>query len=185
MRLEIKIFVFSYLLLILTMFVLPFFSVDNYSILKNTTSHLGAQNTPNSWIMNVTFILLGMSSIFAGWSHYKGFWFQKMLLLIFGFSLVAVAIYNHAPINKEVLYNIKEDKLHSLFASITGFSFTILAISTGLIKDIKSKMILPICVGVIATILSIMMFKIENYMGVWQRLIFIISFGWMLYEFKK
>jgi hypothetical membrane protein len=54
---------------------------------------LGAQKTPNSLIMNVSFVLMGVTSVVAGWSHYDGFWFQKALLLIFGVSLVLVAFF--------------------------------------------------------------------------------------------
>jgi hypothetical protein len=60
----------------------------------------------------------------------------------------------------------------------------VLAISTGFIKKDKRNKFLPILIGIIATILSMMMFTIESYMGIWQRLIFTISFAWMIYEFK-
>jgi hypothetical membrane protein len=179
-----KIFILAYLILILVMFILPFFTAKGYSIISNTTSQLGAQKTPNSWIMNGTFALMGLTSIYAGWSHYSQ-WFHKILLLIFGISLVFTAIYSHAPINSDLIFSTKEDELHSLFASITGFSFTVLAIATGLIKKETSELFLPIIIGILATVLSLMMFKIENYMGIWQRLLFIISFGWLVYEFKN
>jgi hypothetical membrane protein len=167
------------------MFALPFFTAAGYSILKHTTSQLGAQNTPNAWMMNFTFALMGLTGIYAGWAHYHKYWLHKILLLSFGASLVFVAIYSHAPIDPLINYNVREDELHSVFASSTGFSFTILAISTGFIKKGKSRQFLPILIGLIATVLSMMMFSIENYRGIWQRLIFIISFAWMIYEFKN
>lgn len=167
------------------MFVLPFFTAEGYYIISHTTSQLGAQNTKNAWIMNFVFVLMGLTTIYVGWKHYDGYWLHKILLLLFGMSLVFTAVYSHAPINSLISYNIREDELHSLFASTTGFSFTILAISTGFVKKDTRKKFLPILVGIIATILSMMMFMIESYMGIWQRLIFIISFGWMIYEFKN
>jgi hypothetical membrane protein len=182
---KLKIFIAAYFILILVMFVLPFFTAEGYSIARHTTSQMGAQKTPNSWIMNLTFALMGLTSIYAGWSHYDGYWFQKVSLLAFGISLVFAAIYSHAPINPTLSFSVREDELHSFFASTTGFSFTVLAVSSGFIKDAKSEMWLPIVVGIIATLLSVMMFKIENYMGIWQRMIFIISFGWMIFEFKN
>jgi hypothetical membrane protein len=185
MKLEMKIFVASYILLIVTMFVLPFFSAEEYSIVKHTTSQLGAQKTPNSCIMNIIFASMGITSIWAGWVHYEGFWFQRILLLIFGISLILVAIYNHAPITEGLTFSDKSDKLHSLFASTTGFSFTILAISTAFIKEEKPEMILPLAIAVLAIILSLLIFKVEGFMGIWQRLMFISTFGWMIYEFKS
>ncbi len=178
-------FFLSYLLLLAVMFILPFYTAAGYSIMNNTTSQLGAQLTPNAWVMNLTFVLIGLTSICAGWPHYEGYWIQKSMLLIFGISLVLVAFFSHAPIDTSLNYNVQEDKLHSLFASATGFSFTILAISTGFIKVHKTEMLLPIMIGIVATLLSLLMFKLENFAGIWQRLIFILSFGWMAYEFRK
>jgi hypothetical protein len=74
--------------------------------------------------------------------------------------------------------------MHSVFAFTTGFSFTLLAIATAFIKTGKIEKIIPIIVGIMATVLSSLMFSIEEFMGIWQRLLFIISFGWTIYEFK-
>lgn len=46
-------------------------------------------------------------------------------------------------------------------------------------------MFLPVAIGLLATFLSILMFKVENMMGIWQRMIFVCSFGWLLYEFSS
>ena len=40
---------YALILLILVMFILSFFSVDTYSIIKNTTSHLGAPDYSGIW----------------------------------------------------------------------------------------------------------------------------------------
>jgi hypothetical membrane protein len=181
---KLKIFISAYLILMVVMFLLPFFTEQGYSIIRHTTSQLGAQNTKNAWIMNITFALMGLTSIYAGWEHYSRFWLHKILLLLFGMSLVFAAIYSHAPINPLVDYHIREDELHSVFASSTGFGFTILAISTGFIKKDMKRKRLPIFIGILATVLSMMMFSIESYMGIWQRMIFVTSFGWLIYEFS-
>ena len=47
-----------YILFLLAAFGLPFFSFGGYSIVKNTTSHLGAQGSPHSWLMNAVFVFL-------------------------------------------------------------------------------------------------------------------------------
>lgn len=75
-----------YIFLILAMFLLPSFSVEGYSVLKNTTSHLGAQNAPYAWVMNVVFFMLGAACILEGWLHLHRFWFQKLICLWPGFD---------------------------------------------------------------------------------------------------
>ena len=75
---EILILVAAYALLLLVMFILPWYSTPEYSIMNNTLSQLGAQNTPNAWIMNLTFVSLGISSVIAGWKYFEGFAFQRL-----------------------------------------------------------------------------------------------------------
>lgn len=69
---------FAYILLLIVMIVLPFFSVPSFVIWKNTTSHLGAQNAPNSWIMNLTFILLGITTFFEAWKKLGDYLFHRI-----------------------------------------------------------------------------------------------------------
>ena len=90
----------TYILMLLVIFVLPFYSHENYTILKNTTSHLGAQNTPNSWIMNITFILLGVTSIWTGWRFLGQYWFQKAARMVFGISLGTIVVAINAQLQK-------------------------------------------------------------------------------------
>ncbi len=123
-----------YFIMILVIFILLYFSVAGYLIIKNTTSQLGAQNTPNAWVMNAVFMLLGIACVIEGWTNLKGYWFPKIILTIFGVSLLSTGIFRHAPINENIAFNMQEDQLHSLFASITGFSFTMLAFSATFIE---------------------------------------------------
>lgn len=81
----------AYILMLLIMFILPFYSVDEYSILKNTTSHLGAQGAPYAWLMNVAFALFGIAAIVDGWMRLSKYWLHKVVLTIFGISLVLTA----------------------------------------------------------------------------------------------
>ena len=93
----------------MVMFILPFYSVDSYTISKNTTSHLGAQNESYAWIMNVTFVLLALTSIISGWKFYQGLWFHRVVLIIFGISLICAAYFQHGPIDPGIKYDIMED----------------------------------------------------------------------------
>ncbi|MTI27974.1 DUF998 domain-containing protein, partial [Fulvivirga kasyanovii] len=118
MKSKILYFVLAYVLLIVVMFLLPPFSASDYSLVKNTTSQLGAQSTPNAWIMNVTFVALGLSVMAAGWKFLKNYWLQRIVLLVFGVSLVFVAIYSHAPIDITLDYSHREHQIHSVFSSV-------------------------------------------------------------------
>ncbi len=182
---DVRFLAYAYILMLFVIFILPFYSLDDYTILRNTTSQLGAQNTPNSWIMNFTFVILGITSIYAGWRFLGKYWFQKIVLLVFGTALIMTAIFQHAPIDPSLYYSVKEDNMHSLFANITGFSFSILAVSIGFVAKERKHKILAFLVTLLAPLLSLMMFYeyTEGWKGIWQRFIFIGMFGWMIYTF--
>ncbi|MDP3965028.1 MAG: DUF998 domain-containing protein [bacterium] len=173
-----------YILLLFIMFILPYYSAEEYSILKNTTSQLGAQHAPNAWIMNITFCLLGIACMLEAWIYLKTFWVHKILLTIFGTGLILTAVFRHEPIIEGIPYNDFESALHSLFATIVGFSFTLFAISAAFIEKRNSKKLLAVLVGLIATGLSVLMITVTDYTGIWQRLIFIISFAWLMLFFE-
>ena len=181
---EILILVAAYCLLILVMFILPVYSAPEYSIISNTLSQLGAQNTPNAWIMNFTFVSLGIGSIIAGWRSFEGFAFQRLFLILFGISIILAAFFNHAPVNAPIQYNILENGWHSYFIFTAGMTFVILTVSSTFILEKQTARQLAKAAGISVILLSILTSEVAQAAGVWQRLFFIISFGWMIYSFK-
>ena len=182
---EILILVAAYVLLILVMFILPSYSTPEYSIISNTLSQLGAQYTPNAWIMNFTFVSLGIGSLIAGWRYFEGFAFQRLFLILFGISLTLAAFFNHAPVNTLTQYKISEDGWHSYFIFTAVLTFVILTISSTFILEKHTDKLLATAAGVSVIFLSVLMSEMADAAGVWQRLLFIISFGWMIYSFKS
>ena len=181
---EILILVAAYALLLLVMFILPRYSTPEYSIINNTLSQLGAQNTPNAWIMNLTYVSLGISSVIAGWRYFEGFAFQRLFLILFGISLSLAAFFNHAPVNPLIQYEISEDGWHSYFICTTGLTFVILTVSSTFIIENHTDRLLAAGAGLSVILFSVLMTEVAQAAGVWQRFIFIISLGWMIYCFK-
>ena len=175
----------AYILLLLAMFILPLITAPEISIARNTLSELGAQFSPWSWIMNSIFAALALSAVISGWGYYEGFVFLRIILVLFGISLVLSAIFNQAPVNPEIRYNIREDGLHLYFACTTWITFIILTFSTALILEKQADRLLAVITGISAVLLSILASEADRTAGVWQRLLFITSFGWMIYTFKK
>jgi len=171
----------AYVLMLLVIFILPFHSVDEYSILKNTTSHLGAQGAPNAWMMNAVFALLGISAIVDGWRYLSKYWLHKVVLTIFGISLVLVAFFQHAPIVGGIEFSVLEDDLHSMFASITGYSFVFFAVSAAFIESTRKRKLVAVGVGIVAMLLSFLIFNVAQFAGIWQRTMFITMFAWLMY----
>ena len=109
--------------MLLTMFILPLFSVTGYSLIRNTLSDLGAQSAPNAWIMNSVFVSLAAGSVIAGWEYFEGFMLQRIILVLLGISLTLMAFFNHAPVIPDVKFNIGEDGWHAYFAVYSNILF--------------------------------------------------------------
>ena len=182
---DFRFLLYAFILLLIVMFVLPFYSADTYSIVRNTTSQLGAQSTKNAWIMNATFILVGISCIIEAWLHLGNFWFQKILLNIFGLGLICTAIFHHAPVTEGVIFSAREDDLHSVVSSIVGITFIIYAISSAFIEKTTRNRTIDILVGLAASLFSFLMLTLPDYAGIWQRTMFIISFVWLIWMLER
>ncbi len=180
-----KALLYSYVLLLLVMFILPFFSATGYHLLCHTTSQLGAQSTPNSWVMNITFMGLGAACIYEALYHLKSEKLQQVLLIFFGMGLILSGIFKHAPIDSSVPFIKREDDLHSLASSLVGLSFTAFTFLSILITKTKRDKMLAIVVGISGTGLSFLIFNVPNYAGLFQKVMFILAFAWLLYFFSQ
>ncbi|MBI1307162.1 MAG: DUF998 domain-containing protein [Bacteroidetes bacterium] len=185
-------FLISCIALWIVMYILPRHTSPGYCIVCNTTSELGAQHTKNAWIMNLVFAALGISAVLSGSYLLK----QKDklsfgLLAGFGLSLIGVAIFHHKPVDPDVEYLKWMDDLHSIFATTTGIFFT----SFALISVLKTKQILFKILACLAFLISIIasvlmanagkhfIIDVPNYSGIYQRVMFFCTFGWMLIHF--
>ncbi len=174
--------VFSFILFLTVSFLLPFFSFKGYSVLSNTTSHLGAQGSPYAWVMNTVFILLGIMTILH--TGRTGSLYSRIFGLIFGLSLALTGVFQHAPLAESVqVVNQFHDLLHSIFATATGFSFTIFAAGHAFMSR-GAQRIAAVALAVIAIAVPLIMFGIPSVMGITQRFMFIAAFYWLFFYYK-
>ena len=166
-------------------FILPFFVKQDYSIAGDTISELGAQHSPSAWIVNSLLFILAIASVVAGWRSFSGFLFHRTILVLFGISLMLMALFNHAPVSTEICYINREAGWHTYFASTSVLTFIILAFATALIQDKQSDRFLSVLTGLSAILISILMSEAKVLDGAWQKLFFIISSGWMIYSFRQ
>jgi len=161
--------------------LLPLFSFDGYSIIKNTTSHLGSQGAPYNYIMNITFVLLGITSVIIA-INTKIISFS-VIGSLFGLSLILTAFFKHESFIISYESNLFEDQMHSVFATMTGFSFVLLSMMHAIISKDKQR-VYAIIVSIFATLNSLVMFLIPDIMGLLQRLMFMVSFTWLFFIMK-
>ncbi len=169
-----------YIILILVMFLLPFFSFDGYSILAHTTSHLGAQLSPHNWMMNLVFIIIGITVIIETIYFSKQITLITIPLVLFGVGLIGVAVFLHAPLVESQSYNGFADIMHSVAANTVGTAFTVYAISMIFIFEKKRHKTYALILSVLVIVLPLLMTFIPPLMGLFQRIMFMISFGWLV-----
>lgn len=167
-----------YILFLIVSIGLPFFSFEGYSILSNTTSHLAAQGSPFAWVMDVVFVCLGVMAIITAYATQIRY--HQVIGGIFGLSLVMTAFFPHVPLVSSVPVNLLQDQVHSIFASMTGFSFTLLAIGHGVMSQGRQR-VGGIIIAAIAILISLGMMTFPSLMGLLQRIMFVSAFGWLFF----
>lgn len=167
-----------YILFVLTIFILPYFSFENYSILTHTTSHLGAQGSPTALWMNIAFVTLSLTSLIHFQSNPDAS--QRVLGSLFSIAFLLTGIFPHAPLVENIEVNYQLDMLHSIFATTTGFLFTFLAFSAIFAKSTQKRH-LSVIAAVISILSSILMYFFPQYAGIIQRALFIYAFYWILF----
>jgi hypothetical protein len=179
------ILILATLLLVAVMLLLPLWSFDGYSMLEHTTSHLGAQGSPNAWVMNVTFVIAGVAALLAGWRVPGGHPLPLLLLGIFAISLALTGFYRHEPLVAGIETNDFEDRRHSLFATTTGFGFVAFAVSMAFASRERRDRALAVAAAALATLLSLGMAAWPELRGLLQRAMFVMAFGWLVYVTRE
>jgi len=176
------IYAIIFILFLVVLFVLPFFSFEGYSIIENSVSELGSQNTPGNWIANSSIILLGTATFFLGIKTLKRNVLQNIALFFFCFSFILTGVFEMAgPFYEQYHYNYTQDGLHFLFSTITGFAFCLFCVLfTLILSDIKD-IFQSIIMFVFAMSASFLMFTFPEYKGIIQRVLFIGAFSWLFF----
>jgi hypothetical membrane protein len=164
------------------MFVLPLFSFEGYSIAQNTISELGAQKVPGNWFANTTIVLVSFGIVLLATKQIKLYWKQLIALYFFCISFFLTGVYQLAGIDAhQYIFNYTDDALHSLFYMITGFAFCVFCILLIFIVKEKKPKWQTFGAFSLALIAPLMMWQYPEYRGIFQRILFLGSFGWLFY----
>lgn len=155
-----------------------FFSFDGYSLLSNTTSHLGAQGSPHAWVMNLVFLGMGATAIWI--TYATRIRYDQVIGGVFGGSLMVTAVFRHAPLMAGKPADVLQDQLHSIVASATGLSFILLAMGHGVMSAGRQRTG-GFALAAFATLISVCMAAFPSIAGLLQRVLFVVAFGWLFF----
>lgn len=164
-----------------------FFAPPGYTWTRNTISDIASQGHTRKWIMQAGFI--GFGILLAGGLVLKSFTMGRInpadiLILIYGLSVLVTGFFCEAPIDKSLAYSVRDAKLHSLFATVGGFSLSLGILWYLLAAASAPERILHLVFLVLITGLSMLFGVAEKGtffigQGVVQRIMYLAAFIWL------
>lgn len=181
MRLFARFYIFAYAVLIITVMLLPFTTDAGLSFFSDSLSNLGAHQTSGNWAMNITFMLMSLATLLYGISRLTDQGFAMITLVFFCVCFFLTGYYQMAGKNPLIHYNYSYDALHSLFLLLSGIGFSVLCFAIFLRTVKVAHKLLTVVILAFAILLPFLQFQLPEYRGVFQRIMFIICFGWLFY----
>jgi len=159
--------------------VAPFFNVESYSSVRHSVSELAAQHAPGAWIMTAGFAAFGAGVLADSLRGLKTSVLVSVAFVVFGCAMILTAMFAHRPIDPAVPYDQREDAAHSLASGVVGASFAIgVALFVVARRDWSNGAMHGIAVAA-SVVLPLAMSVLPDYAGVFQRVMFFISFAWL------
>jgi len=173
-----------FIVYLVVIWLLPYLSHPDYNSIIHTTSQLGGQNMPYGWVMSISFCFMAAAIIFDTIKQKTLPLAVKTFLILFGFSFFMTGIFRHQPIDETLLFNQTEDAIHSIFATLTGFSFAFFAATILFSTKKKQRRFAAIFFILISIIIPLIMQNSQAYSGLLQRMMMMLAIFWILLILK-
>lgn len=158
------------------------FSTGNYDWTKNTISDLGAQAYDRKLIMQIGFLVFGLTlsvGIFL-----NGLSLRTSPILIYALCVALTGIFCTKPFFDIHTYSTTHSTLHSTFAQIAGVTFSIGILTQIFFTTDKHLKYIHIAFFILVIGLSATFGLLKNYQGIAQRLLYLTSFLWLIKYYK-
>lgn len=154
-----------------------------YHWTKHTISHLGAQSYDHAWIMQTGFLTFGIAVALG--VLLNGMSLRTLPILIYGACIALTGIYCTDPFVLDIKYDTGEARLHSIFAQVAGFSFTLgILIQMFFAKNKKDKLYHFIFFLAVLTC-SALFGLLEENQGIVQRGLYLVSLVWFAFFYRS
>ncbi len=160
----------------------PVYMVDEFSYVSNIISELGAQNTPNNYIMIIGFLCVGIGIVINGVRHYSH---SSLPFILFGAFVALAGMFPHKPVGEGVEFNGLVHEAHKILATLAGIAITVGFIWKGV--QVKSSMRKILCyyLATVCTVFPLFMLYVPEYQGVIQRAMYVQVFLWFWFYFPR
>jgi hypothetical protein len=154
----------------------PWYTVEEYGWIGNVISQLGAQNTPNAYVMVIGFLALGLGIVVDGVRR----WSRPLLPFVaFGLLMALAGLFAHKPISPTLAYSEAAHGAHGALATLAGVSITIGLVWQAVYARARRSRVIAIALAVLCLALPLCMLALPDAQGLIQRLMYLLVFTWL------
>jgi len=154
-----------------------------YNWRKNTLSDLGAQGYSKSWIMRLGFVGFGLimiGGLFLKIMDNEILYFIDIPVMLYALAILFTGIFSTGPFTGKIKYSEKQDLLHTVFAVAAGVAISIALLMSALLEPDTKTRTLHIVFLVLITLTSTFFGYVKQHNGIMQRVLYAISFCWLI-----
>lgn len=163
----------------------PLLMPAGYSWLTHTTSEAAAQALEGAWLTRLGFLLFGLAVLWLAFAS-LGFWARAAtwMHLAFGVLMIATAAFSHRPFIAGVPFDLFEDLLHSITATVMGFAFSFGVLARFFQREGRFSFarIFDLFALGAAIVIPILMAAQTGPVGLVQRVMFVVAYAWYVKE---
>ena len=153
-------------------------STNNYDWTKHTISHLGSQGYDRKHIMQFGFLAFGLT--LAAGVLLNGITWQATPILVYGLCVGLTGIFCAKPFFPYEAYSVRQAAIHSWLAQLAGLAFTLGVLGQLFSTPDKKEKFFHLIFFILVMGLSASFGLVKHYQGVFQRLLYGVSFLWLL-----
>ncbi len=167
---------------VLAIVVAHIFATNNYDWTKNTISDLGSQGYDKKFIMQFGFLSFGLT-LSAG-ILINGLTWRTTPILIYGLCVGLTGIFCTKPFYNLDNYSVTQATVHSAMAKTAGISFTLGILLQLFYPQYKTEKWIHFLFFILVVGFSVSFGLVKNYQGIFQRLLYLTSFIWLIKYYK-
>lgn len=174
--------ILSTILFLLAIGIAQISAPPEYDWTKNTISDLGSQGYGKKWIMQTGFIAFGL--ILSAGILIHGLTWRTAPILIYALSVAMTGVFCTKPFFISDSYSTTEANIHSALAQIAGIAFTLGIVVQLFYTNNPNEKWVHFIFFILVTVLSASFGLSNYYPGMMQRLLYLISFIWLIKYYK-
>lgn len=158
----------------------PWYTVDGYSSISHVISLLGAQNTPNNFIMVSGFMALALGIVSDG---IKRFSMPLLPFIAFGLCMGLAGLLAHRPLSSEIAFSEFAHQAHSILATLAGISITVGLLWQAARQPVLWVRAITIALAILCFALPLCMLAFADIQGFIQRVMYLLIFAWLWFYY--